>query len=417
MAGERERSRYRGGTMYGWSGGLNNRQTDYDLTSDELRDGVNVDILLSGKIRRRRGLEQAFADPGAHSLYSDGSRFYWATANTLKKATPDFTAQTLLTNTALAAPLSFASLNNTTYFSNEAINGAIVNGAYVPWGIAPPTAAPAVSGAALGTLYYHVTCTFVTATGEESGAPRTTAALSDDTEVLNLSAIPQPTDARVTAVRIYVSYKGDVELYRHIDLPVGVTATTIRGPFGQGQLLRTQFHAPPPAGQLIERYYGYMLVASGSVLYYTAPFTANLVDMRKGYIAFPERITMVMAVNDGFYVSADQTYFIAGFGTPGMALNPVLPYRAIERAAVHVPNSNDVVWLSERGFVLGAASANAKNMSEGKVVVENATGGCLGIVERDGDKRFIAIMADGTMPPLVSSDFLTARQAQIDEVR
>lgn len=403
--------------MYGWSGGLNNRQADYDLASDELRDGVNIDILLSGKIRRRRGLSQAFADPGAHSLYADGTHFYWATATALKKGTRDFAVQTLDTGTKYASPISFASLNGTTYFSNESTNGAIVSGVRVPWGIAPPAAAPAVTGAPSGTQYYHVTCTFITATGEESGAPPSTAALSDDTEVLNLTSIPQPTDARVTAVRIYVSYKGDVELFQHKDLPVGVTTYTIRGPFGQGQLLRTQFHAPPPAGQLLERYYGYMLVASGSVLYHTAPFTANLVDMRKGYMVFPERITMLAAVNDGVYVSADQTYFIAGFGTTNMSLNPVLPYRAIERASAHIPNSNDVVWLSERGFVLGTAGGAAKNMSEGKVVVENAAGGCLGIVERDGDKRFIAVVADGTPPPLVSSDFLTARQEQIDEVR
>lgn len=403
--------------MYGWSGGVNNRQTDYDLASDELRDGVNVDVLLSGKIRRRRGMSQAFADPGAHSLYSDNSNFYWATQATLRKSTPDFVVQTLDTGAKYASPISFAGLNNTTYFSSETVNGAIIGGALIPWGITPPDRAPLVSSASWGQLYYHVTCTFVLASGEESGAPASAVTLSDSSETLNLSAIPQPTDNRVTAVRLYVSPMGSVEMFHYSDIPVGRLTYTVRGPFGQGPLLRTQFHAPPPLGQLIERYYGYMLVASGSVLYYTTPFSPNLVDMRKGFIPFPERITMVMAVNDGFYVSSDQTYFVSGFNTPSMQLNPVLPYRAIERAAAHIPNSNDVIWLSERGFVLGSASANVRNMTEGKVVVEKADGGCLGVVERDGDKRFVAVVADGAPPPLVSSGFLAALQAQIDEVR
>lgn len=423
---------YAGGRIAGWLGGVDNRQPDYALPPDTLRDAVNVDVLASGKIRRRKGIVQRLAEAGAHSLHSDGNYIYWATASTLKRAKPGFsTPVTLRTDTRLAAPISYVTVNGTTYFSNENVNGVLTSlGTYAPWGIEPPVAPPYATAATAPThvappagfqteLKFKITCTFVTATGEESGAPLGTTVTVDDTyQGINLSAIPQPTDSRVVYVRIYASGMYGDTFYRQMDVPVGVTATTIGTPsVAKGQALRSQFCAPPLAGQLIEHLRGRMYVAVGDTIWFTEPFAYGLVDMRKNYIQFPERVTLLIAVLDGLYVCADQTYFISQPGEPEMALTPILPYKAIERAAMHIPNSQDVIWLSDRGFVVGKAGGQSANQTETKVAVERYGSGCIGVIERDGDRRFVAIMRDGMDSPLAAKDFLTARQAQIDEVR
>lgn len=409
---------YAGGRLSDWSGGVDNRQPDYELPANVLRDAVNVDVLTNGAIRRRKGIIQRRVDAGAHSLYSDGAKLYWATATALKSAGNDFVPTTLLTDTRLASPLSYTTVHGITFFSNEAISGTITAaGIHAPWGIAPPAAAPTVTGPG-GDRLYQVTCTFVLATGEESGAPRgATAFASDDDQSLVVTAIPQPTDSRVTAVRLYSTAIDGEIFYQHTDLPVGVTSCTLSAPHGRGQTLRTQFCAPPPPGQLVEHLNGRLYVASGNVLWITEPLNYGLVDLRQGFVMFSERITLVAAAVDGLYVSADRTYFLRAPGTPEMALEWILPYKAVERTSMEVPNSQNVIWFSERGFVIGSPGGQAVNPSEGKVAVEQARAGCIGIVERDGDKRFVAVIPDGTDSPLAAADFIEGRQAQIDEVR
>lgn len=409
---------YAGGTMKGWPAGMDSRQPDYAITVDALRDAVNVDVLVSGKIRRRRGIEQKIADAGAHSLYSDGARLLWATQTALKRTDTAFIPTTVLTDNRVSAPLSYVSVAGTTYFSNESIAGKITTaGLYEPWGIVLPSAAPVATGPG-GDRYQQVTCTFLLASGEESGAPRgATALVSDTNRAIVLTSIPQPSDARVTGICIYATELDGEVFYRHTTLPVGTTTYTLNTPYGRGQALRTMFCGPPMPGQLLDTFDSRILVASGSVLWFTLPYAHGLSDYRDGYIPFSDRITMLLAVEEGVYISADRTYFLRGLGTPSMVLEDVLPYKAVERAAIHLPDSKDVLWFSERGFVRGTKGGEAANLTENRVTVEQGTSGCVGIVEFNGDKRYVAVIPDGADSPLIAEDFVAARQAQIDEVR
>lgn len=424
---------YAGGRIDGWLSGIDTLQPDHVLPVGTLRDAVNVDILASGKVRRRKGIVQRLADPNAHSLHSDGEYIYWANATQLRRAKPGFTNPvTLLTNSGLNSPISYVRVNDRTYFTNENLTGIITPlGTYEPWGIAPPVAPPYATAATAPThvappagfqteLKYQVTCTFVTATGEESGAPGGMTVTVDDTyQTINLSAIPQPTDSRVTHVRIYSTGMYGDTFFRMKEVPVGVTTTTLGSPStAVGQQLTSQFHAPPLAGQLVEHVQGRLFVAVGDTIWFTEPFAYGLVDMRKNYLQFQDRVTLLIGVPDGLYVSAaGKTWFIQNPGTPEMVQLPLLNYGAVERAAMHVPNSTDVVWLSDRGFVVGSAGGKISAPTETKVAVERYGSGCIGLIERDGDRRFVAVQRDGSDSHLASSDFITARKAQVDEVR
>jgi hypothetical protein len=196
-----------------------------------------------------------------------------------------------------------------------------------------------------------VTCTFVAASGEESGAPLGERVACTDSPVVQVSAIPQSSDARVVATRLYVTALDGTVFYAEVDVPAGQTTYTLTGFFGTGQPLTTQFMTAPPPGQLLEYHDGRIYVAAGSNIFATQPLRYGLHDPLEDFLMYPERVTLLKSVDAGLFTSADQTYLERAIGTPDLSHDPVLPYRAIERAAVTLRESKEVVWLSERGFV------------------------------------------------------------------
>jgi hypothetical protein len=402
----------------GFPQGVDNRRASFDVPRSRLRDGVNVDVLTAnGKVRMRRGLRQAIADPDAHSGFSDGLRIIWATKTQLKLAGPNLVPKVLLTDPRLSVPLSCVPLHGEIYFSNEYINGKVnVLDLYEPWGITPPAAAPVLT-APTGDKFVQVTCAFVAASKEISGAPLAAVVACTCDPVIQVSSIPQSTDSRVVSTRLYVTGIDGTEFFAEVDVPAGTTTFTLRGKFGKGERLNTQFMQPPPPGQLLEYLNGRIYIGRGPLVLQTEPLRYGVYDPEADYLMYPERVTLLKGVEDGMYTSADRTYFEGGIGTPDLSHSPVLPYRAIEGAACNLPNSKDVMWFSERGFVRGAASGAVKNLTEGQVAVSAYARACLGIVENDGHKAVIAIAKDDGRPsPLVARDYVAADATRATEI-
>lgn len=396
--------------MQGWPKGVDNLRADWDIPDGFARDAVNVDILASGRVKRRPGIAQAIASAGAHSLFSDGpTRMVWATSTQLKIATPNLEVTTLLTDVRLASPLSYVALHGRIYFSNEDVNG-VINEAneYEPWGITPPTAAPTLLATA-GERYVMVTCTFVADTGEESGAPEASRVACTDSPVIQVTAIPQSTDARVVATRLYVTALNGTEFYAEVDVPAGLTSYTLTGYFGTGQRLSTMHMQPPPAGQLLEEHNGKIYIASGPNVFFTQPLRYGLYRPDEDYLMYPERVTLLKAVAAGLFVSADQTYLERAIGTPEVQHELAFPYKAIERAAVTFPNQKGVAWLSERGFVLAGDDGAAANVNDGGFIPDEVTSACMGVLEAGGHKRVVAIAEEGAASPMAAQDFENAR--------
>lgn len=403
----------------GWSS-MDNRRANYDISTRVLRDGVNVDILTTGRVRRRRGIRQVLEDAGAHSIFSDGSgRMIWATANKLQMTDSNVsTITTLLTSTALALPLSYVALNGEIYFSNEYVNGKVnTANAYEPWGITPPSAAPSLSATA-GERIVMVACTFVLASGEESGAPDARAVSCTDSPVIQVTSIPQSLDARVVATRLYVSPLNEDALYAEVDVPAGVTSYTLTGYFGRGEILKTHAMQPPPPGQLIEYSNGRIHIATGNIVFSTQPLRYGLCALDEDFLMFTERVTLLKAVDDGLYTSSDVTCFHPSAGTAVVQQRDVLPYRAIEGAAINLPTrGNDIMWLSERGFVRGSVGGSVQNLTESTIAMTRYERACMGLVEREGHKAVVAITQGGAANPLVHRDYTAAeveRRAEVE---
>lgn len=410
--------------MDGFPKGVDNLRANYDLPQGVLRDGLNVDVLESGRVRMRRGITQAIADAGAHSVFSDGARMVYATPTALKIATPNLAVTTLLSSAFFATPLSYLSLHGEIYFSNEYIHG-IVNalGTYEAWGVTPPAAAPALAATA-GTRTVMVTCTFLiarraidgTTVYEESGAPLGRAVLCGDSPVISVTGIPQSPDPRYVATRLYVTGLNGTVFFQQADVPAGITSYVVGGNLALGDQLRTQFMQPPPLGQYIDYCDGRIVIAAGANVFPTQPMRYGLWDPSEDYLMYPERVTLLAAVENGIYTSADATYFEPGIGTVNVEHRLVAPYKAIEGGAVKVPNSKDVIWLSERGFMRGSPGGAAKNLTEEQLALTRYSRAALGVLEDDGHKAVIAITQGGTASPLVAPDYVNAEISRLAEL-
>ena len=405
----------------GWAKGVDNRRSDDDIDDDSLRDAVNVDVSVSGRVRMRRGITQTLAMAGAHSLFSDGQRMLFATASSLRGVTfPGPIASLLLTDARLRNPLSYVSVNGVTYFSNELINGKVnTAGAYEPWGVVPPTTQPVCTGSPVGTgtaRLYQVSCTFITASGMESGSTLLPVSVTcGDPANIVASSIPQSSDSRVVATRLYATNIDGEIFYRDQDVPAGVTSVAMNGFFGKGGPFSSQFMSPPPAGQLVEYLNGIIYIAQGSTLWHTEPMNYDLHTPRKNFFSFGSRITMIKAVPDGLFVSADQTYFLERVGTEEVRRRVVLPHKAIEGAACSVPDSTDVLWFSERGFVRGGIGGNVRLLTDAQVAVDSYARGALSFDENNGQRTVVAVL-NGPTAGAAASEFTAAdaiRRAEI----
>jgi hypothetical protein len=394
-----------------WIAGVSNVAADNSLPKDQygktigLRDGVNVDILTSGKLRRRPGIRQVVADAGAHSAYASDNMLIWATASTLKTRGIDNVVRTALTDIRLSKPLSFVTLNGRTYFSNEKINGIInADGSYEPWGITPPANPPTLSAVA-GVYQYQVTCTFVTVSGEESGAPIAAKVLCGDTPTIRVYNIPQSSDGRVVATRLYVT-NIDGQLFSHAtDVPAGQTIAVLSGFFSNGAALKTQFMQPPPPGQLLEYNNGIIYIASGSNIAMTRPLQYGLHDPAEDFFMYSERVTLLRGVPDGLYLSADQIYYLPKAGTDDVTQVQTMTGKAIEGAVCSLPNSEDIMFVTDRGFYQATLQGQIKNLTEAQVALDFYPRGAMGFIERNGHKAIVAIFDEGSLNPAVSEDF------------
>ncbi len=148
----------------GWPGGMDNLHTDNELGADTLRRAVNVDVLDSGKVRRRKGFSPFLAEPGAHSLWSGRSGAFFVSGQTLWRLFANGTKQAIATLAPNSGPLCYLEVNGRVYFNSAGSRGRIDDGlTVVPWGIDVPSSPPLlVQGpGALDAGTYHAVLTYV----------------------------------------------------------------------------------------------------------------------------------------------------------------------------------------------------------------------------------------------------------------
>lgn len=376
--------------------GMDNRLPDHALVdlvekATLLRSAVNVDVTNAGTLRRRAGRTKLISGSDCHSLFTSVSgASYYVDFQELKRIThPSLTVASVRSGLTPGKRMSFADMpDGSTLATNGVDIFRIVGDHTIPLG------APAVQTVPLpiinnnGSLEpgtYQVAFAYVNSDGEIGPAtPVQTVTLTVRAaiEVLGIGGFP----VGASGMHVYLSAANGEHLFRVATLSAPAPLVIATPPtFGARCTTLNKMHLPP--GEIIRHHNGRVLVASGNLLYYSDPYSV-LFTPSQGYIPFPEPITVIEPCNNGFYIVADQTYWIDGEITD-TDLNPVLPYGAIPYTSGQIPNANSCWWMSTRGVVRGDQTGQVTNLQEKYIVTGPSEAGAAGFVERNGLKQIV----------------------------
>jgi hypothetical protein len=395
--------------------GINNRLPDAKLdivergrkAGDYLRNAVNVDLTGSGTLRRRAGTALALAGSDVHSFWTDDSGAYFIDGDALCTLSQSFEKQVLRSGLMPGQRASFARYSTgDVYWSNNIVLERISNGATGAAGIPVPNPAPAVfagTGGSLPAGLYQASFTAMSAAGEESGAT-----WPNQIEVGTEGAIDITLAASSYDLNLYMSAPNGDILFFVGTLSAGTTSYSVSVVPSSGRQIPTLGLRPMPPGRIVREFNGRLLVAAGSALYYSEPYAPALYNPMRGYIPFPDRVTIVEPCEGGVYVAADKTYWLAGADIAQSDLVIVLPYGAVEGTGGSQENSKNVWWFSERGVVVGDEEGSVKNIQESSVAVEKAVSGAGIFREQNGVRQLVSSLFGTETTTAAASSFMEA---------
>jgi len=235
-------------------------------------------------------------------------------------------------------------------------------------------------------------CTAYEFSNGELGPASAVAAVRVAQAGVTVFGLPATWPAGVVALQVYATEPGGMTPRRAERLTSPASSTTVYMPYGERCL--TLDLAPMPPGEIVTELNGRLYCASGTTLFVSEPYMHGLYNPVRGYIPFPEAITMVVPCQNGVFISADQTYWLAGDPLGDKAeLNPVLPYKAVRGTSGPVPNANACFWFSERGIVIGQQDGSVENIQEANVATGGGALGASLFREDQGTKRIIAAVS------------------------
>ena len=285
--------------------GLRNNVGVSEFEPGDLSVALNVDIDDAKRIARRKGFSTPVIAGIDRDLWATSAICLGVGSNTLKQIHPNYETTILRTGLASSRPLSYSAVGARVYYSNGVETGCIEGGAHRTWGLEIPIAPVlTVTGGTLPIGKYQVVVTYLRQDGQESGASKASTIELTDIGGISVSSISISADSTVDRKVIYVSSTNGEILYRSGIIAADVIVYMVRESRLGVTPLSTQFLLPPPAGDYIAYYDGYMLVAKGQYIYYSESYAPELFDVRKA-VPFLDRITMVAPVDDGVWVGTN----------------------------------------------------------------------------------------------------------------
>lgn len=400
--------------------GMNNRRPDFKLQTDSgwfLRSIVNGDLTSESTIKRRQGYARLLGGTSARSLWSNGETGFFADGSTLYHLDQSLNGSVVRTDLSPTAPVSYCQVGLSSYYTDgQMLRRYDATGDH-PAGVPQLTVEPVVSAASGGSMppgRYTLCFTQVDSAGEESGSTVPVQVVVTAGSI-SVSGLPATFPTGVASIRIYMSPTNGDQLFRAMVLTAASTSVSFPVlPALVGRALTVNL-APMPAGRIVRWHMGRLFVASGNFLYYSEPFAPHLRNPAKGYIPFTSPVTMMEPTEDGFYVAAGKTYWVAG-DVANAALTEMLPYDAVYGASGEVPNEEAVWWMSDRGFVKGTKGGSVENLQEANVAVEPAQAGAALFREHDGLKQALASMFGERPTAMTAKSWMDAEIVRKEEI-
>lgn len=374
--------------------GVANRKPDYALhvkdAGDFLRDALNVNLDNAGNLRRRKAEELVHSMSNAHSLHmtSDAAGYLVRDGEMLAITLPSY-AETPFKTLSNNNPVSWLAWNGDLYYSNGTDSGRINGTDWFP--MALPTPASPVAVAIAGTLtagkYQIAVSQYNDVTKEEGGVSASTNyELTTDG---GLRIILPALATGATHILIYVSTcNGSMPFRQGQSATGGITYDILTGPTGREANQR--YEAPLPAGWLF-LFNGCMCSYSGSNVYEGSPFRPGYYLPSEGRIPFTADVSNCVPAQNGIYIVADKTYWLAG---PRMTttemIRDVLPYGGVLHTEFSAPNKSLYGWFGAEGFVLGSPSGEVQAVMSDNIKLTPPSSGVSTIIETEEYRRVVS---------------------------
>lgn len=390
--------------------GMNNRLPPDKLDTEDgtfAQSITSADVTAAGTVSRRKGYTQTVAGSDCHSCWGTPDHGFMVDGTTLYRLTIQngTVAKTSLATVTPGRQFSYADVGQEVYMSNgvqffRVSRTGVLSDATIELPHTSPNAT--VVAGALSAGLYRIVVSHVAADGGESGTSYPISVQVTENTSIALTNIPQRAGH---TTNVYAT-PPDGDTFFLVAQNVG-SSYTISSVSTYGERPQALLKVPMPAGTIVRYLNGRLLVAAGNVLYYSETWYLGVYTPSTNYIMFPDTITMVEPCQNGFYLSADQTYWIDG-DLLQADLNPVLPYKAVLGTSAQVPHANAVWWMSERGAVLGSQDGQVKNLQESTVAVQPALVGASLYREQDGMKQMLSALFGQQNTVMTTASYMEA---------
>lgn len=289
--------------------GINNVQPEERLGGSDLVRADNVDIGLSGELRRRAGFTEV--SDLCHKNLHQAQGFMLATVNGDLTAIHPGGARHVVAPSLGVERVWYTDLpDGRTTFSNGLIHGITDGLTGQDWSVPVPSGVGMLSVMA-GALHPGKYAYYLTHVRQSDGLEGTPV-MAPPTQIsaggVFLMGLPVLDGHRTN---VYLSGHDGEGAYL-----AGSTATDAFMFGGPNNLLtlpcRTLGLSPAPVGTVSAFWRGRVLVAQGSTLWASMPHAPHLFDMRRDFKQFPSRITLVQPVDGGIYVGTDDDLIFLG---------------------------------------------------------------------------------------------------------
>lgn len=359
--------------------GINNVLPSERLGDSELATAVNVDIGLSGELRRRGGYACVF--DACYKNLHQATGFMLATRDGGELVSIAGTVITSLHPALGTARVHYCNLpDGRTAFSNGTICGITDGSTITDWGVSAPEDVGALTPVAgqLDPGEYRYQITYARLRDGLEGAPAFgTSATVIDGGIL-LTGLPHRDGY---TINVYLtSANGDAAFL------AGSTLTSSFSYLGKNDALvlpcRTEHLSVAPAGQALAFFRGRALVAQGRVLWASLPNQWEAFDLRRDFKQFSAPITLIQPVDGGVFVGTTQELaFLSGAEFDKLAYTQVINGPVVPGSGVAVPGElvqrgqttgqgRAMICIAARGIVAGFSDGGIARMTEGRYATD-----------------------------------------------
>jgi hypothetical protein len=386
-----------------WLLGANNIAPADRLPPTTVRRADNVDATVGGKFMVRAGYEQVYAGTAVRGVLALGHKLLIADGTDLVEFNTQTNSSAVLRTIAGSGRFVGAVYAEVLYFctENECLE---YDGQEVRrWGVADVLAQPpvaAVAGGALRPGYYKIAITYSDVDGREGGTDNPLVMFVGEAGAISID-IPQPPTGHTA--NLYISSVNGSTLYRQASYTDAGTVVfgNVRDDLNRLRTIRKR--APSPADHIVS-HKGVILMASRNTVWCTVPLSPHLVDRTKRFFQFPVEVGAMMATDDGVFVSADISYFLASVETDSPQQRNVVEFPAIPGTAVILPDGRGA-WMTKYGQAVTNGATLALVNRENYAVGER-THGAATVVDHNGNQLIVTATSGGAgQAAIAASDY------------